>query len=523
MNNIRDDIAIIGMSGRYPKNMTVPELWQLLLNGGSSVSEIATDVLAKSEHASIYQDISYVPKCAMLQEKDKFDADFFRMNRSEAMLTDPQQRLFLTCCLEVLDLAGFPHPTESGFKTGVFATSTINTYLILNIFKSKEFFSRDKMQILMANEKDFISSRVAYKLNLTGPAITIQTACSSSLVAIHEACSYLRRGDIDLALAGGASLPTVGETGYLFTPGGAVSSDGKCKVFDENADGTIFTDGVGVIALCRLSDAIENGLNIYAVIKGSAVNNNGSDSLNIAAPSVHGQAEVIKSALRNARVDPVDIDFIEAHGTGTYLGDPIEVKALTMAFGNAKKQYCALGSVKSNVGHTDTTSGVTGVIKAALALKNRVLPATINYSTPNPQLDIQNTPFFVCDRNYQFNPDKETLYAGVSSFGFGGTNAHAILASAPTNYRSTGLFSVAEKPINNLLLWSDRSEASLKKYVFETFCYFERYSQSELEAIAYTLGRCRHEHEYRAYIVAESFPKLQNFPQVVYQDRKSVV
>lgn len=521
MNNSRDDIAIIAMSGRYPKNMAIPELWELLLNGGSSVSEIAIDVLAKSEHASIYQDVNYVPKCAMLQEKDKFDADFFRMNRSEVMLTDPQQRLFLTCCLEVLDLAGLPHPTESGFKTGVFATSTINTYLILNIFKSKEFFSRDKMQILLANEKDFISSRVAYKLNLAGPAITIQTACSSSLVAIHEACSYLRRGDIDLALAGGASLPTISETGYLFTPGGAVSSDGKCKAFDENADGTIFTDGVGVIALCRLSDAIENGLNIYAVIKGSAVNNNGSDSLNIAAPSVHGQAEVIKSALRNARVDPADIDFIEAHGTGTYLGDPIEVRALTMAFDNDKKQYCALGSVKSNVGHTDTTSGVTGVIKAALALKNRVLPATINYSTPNPQLDIQNTPFFICDRNYQFNPDKETLYAGVSSFGFGGTNAHAILASPPTNYQSTDSFSGAEKPINSLLLWSDRSEASLKKYVLETFGYFERYSQSELAAIAYTLGRCRHEHEYRAYTVVESLPESPTFPSVIYQQKVS--
>lgn len=518
MNNSSDDIAIVSMSGRYPNNMAIPELWQLLLDGGSSVSEIPEEVLAKSEHAGIYQDISYVPKCAMLQGKDMFDVGFFRMNRSEAMLVDPQQRLFLTCCLEALDLAGLPHPTESGFKTGIFATTTINTYLILNIFKSKEFFSRDKMQILLANEKDFISSRVAYKLNLTGPAITIQTACSSSLVAIHEACSYLRRGDIDLALAGGASLPTVGQTGYLFTPGGAVSSDGKCKVFDEKADGTIFTDGVGVIALCRLADAIDNGLNIYAVIKGSAVNNNGNDSLNIAAPSVHGQAEVVSSALRNARVDPADIDFIEAHGTGTYLGDPIEVKALTMAFANDKKQYCALGSVKSNLGHTDTTSGVTGVIKAALALKNRVLPATINYSTANPQLDIENTPFFICDRNYQFSPEKETLYAGVSSFGFGGTNAHAILASPPANYRPAATAD-DRKPAGTLLLWSDRSEASLKKYVAETFGYFARYGQSELAAIAYTLGRCRHEHEYRAYAVARAVPESQHIAHVAYQKK----
>ncbi|HCA3587734.1 TPA: acyltransferase domain-containing protein [Salmonella enterica subsp. enterica serovar Java] len=519
MNNSSDDIAIVSMSGRYPRNMAVPELWQLLLDGGSSVSEIPADVLAKSEHAGIYQDISYVPKYAMLREKDMFDAGFFRMNRSEAMLVDPQQRLFLTCCLEALDLAGLPHPTESGFKTGVFATTTINTYLILNIFKSKEFFSRDKMQILLANEKDFISSRVAYKLNLTGPAITVQTACSSSLVAIHEACSYLRRGDIDLALAGGASLPTVGEIGYLFTPGGAVSSDGKCKAFDEKADGTIFTDGVGVIALCRLADAIDNGLNIYAVIKGSAVNNNGNDSLNIAAPSVHGQAEVIASALRHARVDPADIDFIEAHGTGTYLGDPIEVKALTMAFANDKKQYCALGSIKSNVGHTDTTSGVTGVIKAALALKNRVLPATINYTTANPQLDIENTPFFICDRNYALSPEKETLYAGVSSFGFGGTNAHAILASPPANYRPATTLADSGKAADTLLLWSDRSEASLKKYVTDTFGYFARYDQSELAAIAYTLGRCRHEHEFRAYTVAGAVPESQYIERVAYQKR----
>lgn len=519
MNKSQDDIAIIAMSGRYPKNMTIPQLWQLLLNGGSSVSEITSDVLAKSEHAGIYQDISYVPKCAMLQEKDKFDADFFQMNRSETMLTDPQQRLFLTCCLEVLDLAGLPHPTEMGYKTGVFATSTINTYLILNIFKSKEFFSRDKMQMLLANEKDFISSRVAYKLNLTGPAVTIQTACSSSLVAIHEACNYLRRGDIDLALAGGASLPTVNETGYLFVPGGAVSSDGKCKAFDEKADGTIFTDGVGVIALCRLTDAIENGLNIYAVIKGSAVNNNGNNSLNIAAPSISGQAEVIKSALNNAKVDSTDIDFIEAHGTGTYLGDPIEVKALTIAFDNDKKQYCALGSVKSNVGHTDTTSGVTGIIKTALALKNRLLPATINYSTPNPQLDIQNTPFFICDRNYKLDSNKKTLYAGVSSFGFGGTNAHVILASAPINYRRANQFSGTDKSKNNLLLWSDRCETSLKKYVMETFDYFDNYSQSELVDIAYTLGRCRHEHEYRAYLVTESLPESQHLTQVIYHQK----
>lgn len=517
MNNSSDDIAIVAMAGRYPGNMTIPELWQLLLDGGSSVSEIPAEVLAKSEHAGIYQDINYVPKCAMLREKDKFDAEFFRMSRSEAMLVDPQQRLFLTCCLEALELAGVPHPTESGFKTGVFATTTINTYLILNIFKSQEFFSRDKMQILLANEKDFISSRVAYKLNLTGPAITVQTACSSSLVAIHDACSYLRRGDIDLALAGGASLPTVGETGYLFTPGGAVSSDGKCKAFDEKADGTIFTDGVGVVTLCRLADAIDHGLNIYAVIKGSAVNNNGNDSLNIAAPSVHGQAEVITSALKHAQVDPADIDFIEAHGTGTYLGDPIEVKALTMAFANDKKQYCALGSIKSNVGHTDTTSGVTGVIKAALALKNRMLPATINYSTANPQLDIANTPFFICDRNYALSPEKETLYAGVSSFGFGGTNAHAILASPPANYRPAAVSADDRKSGYKLLLWSDRCEASLKKYVADTFSYFARYSQSELAAIAYTLGRCRHEHKFRAYMVADTLPESQHMAYVKYQ------
>ncbi|WP_272687398.1 beta-ketoacyl synthase N-terminal-like domain-containing protein [Providencia sp. PROV149] len=511
-----NDIAIVSMAGRYPNNIKVPELWELLLNGGTTISDIAIEELEKSEHADVCHDISYVAKCGMLHEKDMFDADLFKMNRLEAMLTDPQQRLFMTCCLEALDLAGLPYPTESGFKTGVFATSTINTYLILNIFKSNEFLSRDKMQILLANEKDFISSRVAYKLNLTGPAITIQSACSSSLVAIHEACGYLRRGEIDFALAGGASLPTVSKTGYLFTPGGAVSSDGQCKVFDEKADGTIFTDGVGVITLCRLSDAIAHGFNIYAVIKGSAINNNGNDSLNIAAPSIHGQSEVIKAAFKAAKVNPDDIDFIEAHGTGTYLGDPIEVKALSTAFATTKRQYCALGSIKSNVGHTDTTSGVTGIIKAALAIKNRILPATINYTKANPQLDIANTPFFICDNNYQFKAEKEILYGGVSSFGFGGTNAHAILASAPKDYLPNELVISKTKCKHKLLLWSDRSESALREYVNKTINSFKRYNDSELNAIAYTLGLCRHEYAYRTYAVTDSIQATHYAPEMTY-------
>ena len=497
-----NDIAIIGLSGRFPGGLDVRGLWNRLKNSESCIKDIVPGALRGTPHEQHLGDPNYIFRCAVLPQPELFDADYFRMNHAEAMITDPQQRVFLEVCHEVLNHCGLPDPESQDIRTGVFAGTSVSIYLLHNIMGSSRFANRDIMQILMGTDKDFIATRVAYKLNLRGTSMTVQSGCSTSLVAVHQACQALLNGELDLALAGGATITGMGEVGYLYTPGGIRSSDGRCRPYDANADGTIFGDGVGAVALCRLEDALANGSNIYAVIKGSAVNNNGADCAGFAAPSVSGQAQVIRDALHNADVQAENMTFVEGHGTATALGDPIEVQALTLAYGTSQRQYCALGSVKSNVGHLDVASGITGLIKATLALHDCWLPGTLNFTRPNPALELERTPFFICDTGTAL-PGDRPLNAGVSSFGFGGTNAHVILESPP---RRPPRLSSQDIP---LYLWSARSSTTLDQYIEKTRQQVAQNPSMNREDVAYTLARGRSRLHYRAALAGSNLLSAQ--------------
>ncbi len=495
-----DAIAVIGMSGRFPGAPSVEALWRALLAGENLTRPVERSELANTLHAPYLSDPNYVFRCAVLDDPDLFDAEAFGMTPAEAMMTDPQQRLFLTCCKETLEQAGYPAPEASGLRTGVYAGSSISTYLLHNLLRSSAFRVRDPLQLAMGTDKDFLVSRVAYKLNLRGPAVAIQTACSTSLVAIHQAVQALLGGEADLALAGGATVSALGALGYLYTPEGIRSPDGLCRPFDANAAGTIFGDGIGVVALRRLDDALADGDYIYAVVRGSAVNNDGNDKAGYTAPSVNGQTSVIAEALDVSGVAPDEIAFMEAHGTATLLGDPIEVRALTQAYGSSRRNHCALGSIKSNLGHLDAASGVTGFIKAALALRHRTLPASLNFSAPNPALDLDRSPFFVCTERLALPAGRE-LYAGVSSFGIGGTNAHIILSSppaAPFMGKNTG------EP--RLYMWSARSEQGLERLLAETGRSVEAMPEVAPIDVAHTLARGRSVYRHRAVFVDGQAP-----------------
>jgi len=505
-----EHIAVIGLTGRFPGGSDARGLWQKLRNGESCIKTISKETLRSTVHAPHVDDPYYVFRCAVLQSPDIFDAEAFRMNHADALITDPQQRVFLECCHEALGAAGLPDPESRNLRAGVFAGCSTSIYLLHNIMGSAEFSRRDLTQLLMGTEKDFIATRVAYRLNLRGASMTVQTGCSTSLVAVHQACRALINDEVDLALAGGATITGLGEIGYLYTPGGIRSSDGLCRPYDIHADGTIFGDGVGVVALCRLEDAIANGSFIHAVIRGSAINNNGSDCAGFAAPSVSGQAGAIKSALRNAGVRAEDISFVEGHGTATALGDPIEVRALSQAYETSSRQYCALCSVKSNVGHLDVASGVTGLIKTVMSLRERWLPGMLNFTEPNPALKLESTPFFIGSEGRALPRDTEII-AGVSSFGFGGTNAHVILSTPPENRRNKT--EAGSPPV--LYLWSARSEKTLDAYLNGTAEAVRDDPVCLPEEVAHTLARGRYRFAHRAILAKKGLPLRETMHSVV--------
>ncbi|EPJ48905.1 MAG: beta-ketoacyl synthase [Osedax symbiont Rs1] len=420
-------IAIVGMAGRFPGADSVAALWKLLLNGGEGSRTLTDDDITSALHQPWLQHPDYVRRSACISKPAEFDVDFFKSNLADARMTDPQHRWFLTCCWEALEQAGYPQPEREGLRTGVFGGCSMGTYMINNIINNPNYADRDPLMIMMTNEKDFLCSRVAYQLDLKGPAITVQTACSTSLVAIHQACQSLLSGECDMALAGGAAVNAYGETGYLYTPNGIRSPDGHCRPFDSRAQGTIFGDGVAVVVLKRLQDALQDRDHIVALIAATAVNSDGADKLGFTAPSVSGQQAVITEALDVAGLQAEQLSFVETHGTGTELGDAIEVRALTQAFDSPLRQHCLLGSVKSNVGHLDAASGVTGLIKAALSVYHRRFPGTCHFETPNPELSLEQTPFYLSAKSVAL--ERPLLVGGVSSFGVGGTNAHAIVTA----------------------------------------------------------------------------------------------
>jgi acyl transferase domain-containing protein len=488
-NNMPPDaIAIVGMSGRFPKAASVSELWDRLRNGVECISAYADDALRRAGvPEKILTDPNYVKAGASIENPADFDAELFGFNPREAAVTDPQQRVFLECCHEALEDAGCDPDRFKG-AIGVFASATVSTYWHNNLMHGPSLQPVGDLQSLIGNDKDFLTTRVSYKLNLKGPSVNVQTACSSSLVAVHMACQSLLEGACDVALAGGVSVRFPSKMGYLYHPEGILSPDGHCRPFDIGAAGAVPGEGCGVVVLKRLEDAIENGDEIDSIVIGSATNNDGSLKVGFTAPSVEGQSEVIVAAQSMAGVDGDTITCIEAHGTGTRLGDPIEIRALTRAFRmtTSRNAFCALGSIKSNLGHLDAAAGVAGLIKAALQLKNRQIVPTLHFHAPNPELGLEESPFFVNAQLREWRSD-HPLRAGVSSFGIGGTNAHVVLQEPP-QARAGG-----PSRSWHLLTVSAKSETALEAATSRLRQRLEAEPTLPLADVAYTLNVGRRE------------------------------
>jgi acyl transferase domain-containing protein len=428
----RPTIAIVGMAARCPGAKNVAEFWSNLRNGVESITFYKEQELREAGVPEAWLQLpNYIKAAAPLEGIQQFDAEFFAYSAREAEFIDPQQRVFLECAVEALEIAGID-PRRYDGAIGVFAGEGPTTYMNMIFRDRASTVGIARQMALIGNDKDYLATRASYKLGLRGPSMTVQCACSTSTVAVHLAFQSLMSRECDVALAGGISLTWLQKAGYHFTEGGILSKDGHTRPFDADASGTVFSDGVAIVVLKRIEDAIADGDNIEAVILGSAVNNDGSMKVGFTAPSIDAQAAVIAEAMAVAGVSPDSIGYIEAHGTGTVLGDPIEVEALTQVFRSAteEKQFCALGSLKSNIGHLNTVSGAAGLIKAAMSVKTGEIPPNLNFDTPNPKIDFANSPFFVPTELTKW-PDEGPRRAGVSSFGIGGTNTHIIVEQPP--------------------------------------------------------------------------------------------
>jgi acyl transferase domain-containing protein len=495
-------IAIIGMAGRFPGAENVETFWDNLEQGREGITTFTDEELlaAGVDPQQLGQD-GYVRAKGVLEGADRFDEGFFGYSPREAELLDPQHRVFLECAWQALESAGVDPQGFDG-RIGVFAGSGLNSYLLFNLMKNQQVLDAAGLyQVMLASDKDFLATRAAYKLDLTGPAITVQTACSTSLTAVHLACQSLLNGECDIALAGGVSVSSPLHGGYQYEPGGVLSPDGKCRAFDADASGTVAGNGVGIVVLRRLEEARSGGDTVDAVILATAVNNDGSLKAGYTAPSVDGQADVIAEALALADIDPATVGYVETHGTGTPLGDPIEIAALTRAFraGTEDQGFCAIGSVKSNVGHLDAAAGVTGLIKAALALKYESIPPTLHCEQPNPGLALDTSPFYVNTELRSWPRKDEPRRAGVSSFGIGGTNVHVVIEEAPADTPVPA----AARPAR-LLVLSAKSAPALAGTAQHLADYLERHPDTDLDAVAYTLA-CRRRHfEHRRTVVCHS-------------------
>ncbi len=498
------DIAIIGMAGRFPGAKNVDELWENLRNGVGAIRRYSAEELrAAGVDPSVLNDPGYVPFGASLDEPESFDAAFFGYHAREAELMDPQQRIFLECAYAALENSGY-NPQHFPGKIGVFGGVGRNAYLLDNVTTHPQFKdAAGDYQLILGSDKDYSVTRVAYKLNLRGPAFNVQTACSTSAVAIHLACQSIRGGDSDMAIAGGCRVMIPPKSGYFFVEGGPHSPDGCLRAFDANANGMVRTSGAAFVVLKSLDAALRDGDAIHAVIKSSAINNDGSAKIGFTAPSVQGQVDVITTALERAGIDPQTIGFVEAHGTGTILGDPIEVAGLTQAYRQftPEKNYCALGSLKTNIGHLDAGAGVAGVIKAALALKHRQIPATLNFEQPNPQIDFANSPFFVNRELRDWaKPANHPRRAAVNSLGLGGTNAHIILEEAPEQQPSS------DSRDYQLLLLSTKSDsgAPAQQAAANLADHLEAHPKINLADAAYTLQTGRQYFPHRRALVCKN-------------------
>ena len=491
-------IAIIGMSGRFPGAAGVEDLWRNLCAGVESIVRLSEEELLEAGvDPETLRHPRYVRASAPLADVDLFDADFFGFTPRDAEITDPQHRLFLECAWEAIEASGYDPAAFPG-RIGVYAGVRRSGYLI-HLYRNPEALrSAGAYKLDIANDKDHLPTTVSYKLNLRGPSLAVQTACSSSLVAAHLACRSLIAGDCDMALAGGAAISWPLRTGYLYQEGGILSPDGHCRAFDAQAQGTVGGSGAGVVLLKRLTDALADGDTIHAVILGSAVNNDGSLKVGYTAPSVEGQAQVITAALAEGGVDPRTVRYVEAHGTGTPLGDPIEVAALTQAFrtGTADRGFCAIGSMKANLGHLDAAAGVAGLIKTAQALQHGQIPPSLHFTTPNPKIDFAASPFYVNDRLAEWKSGDGPRRAGVSSFGIGGTNAHMVLEEPPPAEPGTP----PRRPWN-LLVLSARTPSALEASSALLGRFLEERPETALADAAWTLQTGRRAFRHRRAVL----------------------
>jgi len=484
--NSGSGIAVIGMSCRFPQAGNTEEFWLNLRGGVESISFFSeAELLASGVELAHLRKANYVGACAQIEGFDMFDAAFFGFTSREAESTDPQHRLFLEHAWQALENAGYSSDVFEG-RIGVYAGVGVNLYLLQNLLPNRPLIETlGSLQTVIQNDKDFLATRASYKLNLRGPSVVVQTACSTSLVAVHLACQSLLCGESDIMLAGGVSVRFLRKSGYFFQEGGIASPDGHCRAFDACAAGTVGGDGVGLVVLKRLADALVDRDTILAVIKGSAINNDGAAKIGYTAPSAEGQAQVIAEALAISGVEPETISYVEAHGTGTPLGDPIELAALHRAFGTGvrAKRSCAIGSVKTNIGHLDAASGVAGLIKTVLALGHRQLPPSLNYQTPNPGIDFDRGPFYVNSQLAEWKTGTTLRRAGVSSFGIGGTNAHVVVEEAPP---PVVLMSASPRS-HQLLTLSAKTDTALNVMTRNLAEHLKRHPEARLADVAYTL------------------------------------
>ncbi|HEY1352145.1 MAG TPA: type I polyketide synthase [Ktedonobacteraceae bacterium] len=501
METFEHALAIIAMAGRFPGASTLEQFWQNLCAGRETITRFSDATLLEAGvNPALLHHPHYVKARGMLEDIELFDASFFGFTPREAEILDPQQRLFLECAWEVLERAGYTPERWAG-RIGVFAGASMSSYLLFHLYTNQELVeAQGGFQLLIGNEKDFLPTRVSYKLNLTGPSINVNTTCSTSLVAVHLAGQSLLSGECDLALAGGVSITATRASGYLYQEGGIASPDGHCRAFDRRAAGTVDGNGVGIVALKRLADALADGDSIQAVITGSAINNDGAFKIGYTAPGVRGQAGVIAEALALSGCDPESIAYIEAHGTGTALGDPIEVAALSQVFRahTSRRGFCALGSVKTNIGHLGAAAGVAGLIKTVLALQQQQIPPSLHFEQPNPQIDFAHSPFYV-NTSLAAWPARQGAprRAGVSSFGLGGTNAHLLLEEAPPRAPAD-----PARPWH-LLTLSAPTASALERASAHLAAHLRQHPEQALPDVAYTLQIGRHTFAHRRLLLCQ--------------------
>jgi amino acid adenylation domain-containing protein len=517
-----EGVAIIGMAGRFPGARTVAEFWRNQLDGVEAISRFKVEELEVPRARELSERPTYVRARSILDDVDMFDAEFFGIYPREAELMDPQHRLFLECCWEALEDAAYDPFTYPG-SIGVHAGCSMSSYFLSRLCTSDEFIQKftGGYQVgnyleMLGNSLDFLSTRVSYKLNLRGPSFTLQAGCSTSLVAVCQAFQSLMTYQSDMALAGGSSITLPQKRGTEYQEGGMTSPDGHCRAFDASASGTVFGSGVGVVLLKRMEDAIRDGDQIYAVIRGCALNNDGSSKVGFTAPSVEGQSRVITMAQEAAGVSPETIGYIEAHGTGTPLGDPIELAALTQAFraNTTAKQFCAIGTAKTNVGHLDVAAGVTGLINATNILRHGILPPTLHFQRPNPKFDLGNSPFYVNAKRTEWKPQELPRRAGVSAFGVGGTNAHVILEEPPAQTSED-----AARPAQ-LLVLSARSGQALENATNNLIEHLKNNPNLGLADVAWTLQVGRRKFPHRRWAAVSSIPDA--IEALSQRDRKRV-